>query len=165
MEINNNKNMVVLKNLPSNIVEEAYVVLKSKKKAKKLQKIENNNKESVGEFSGKGNYVVKEAELLVSNYLEKINNNKMILNVKTKKIATTKISGVKKAITLKKGKKYTLKPVLSPITSTGKVTYSSANKKIATVSSKGVIKALKKGKVKITVKSGKKTVTCVVTVK
>ena len=47
----------------------------------------------------------------------------------------------------------------------GKVTYSSANKKIATVSSKGVIKALKKGKVKITVKSGKKTVTCVVTVK
>ncbi len=85
MEINNNKNMVVLKNLPSNIVEEAYVVLKSKKKAKKLQKIENNNKESVGEFSGKGNYVVKEAELLVSNYLEKINNNKMILNVKTKK--------------------------------------------------------------------------------
>ena len=87
------------------------------------------------------------------------------VNVKTKKIATTKISGVKKAITLKKGKKYTLKPVLSPITSTGKVTYSSANKKIATVSSKGVIKALKKGKVKITVKSGKKTVTCVVTVK
>ncbi|MFR5151738.1 MAG: Ig-like domain-containing protein [Ruminococcus sp.] len=43
---------------------------------------------------------------------------------------------MKKAITLKKGKKYTLKPVLSPITSTGKVTYSSANKKIATVSSK-----------------------------
>lgn len=85
MEINNNKNMVVLKNLPSNIVEEAYVVLKSKKKAKKLQKIENNNKESIGEFTGKDNYIVKEAELLVSDYLEKMNNNKMILNVKTKR--------------------------------------------------------------------------------
>lgn len=85
MEINNNKNMVVLKNLPSNIVEEAYVILKSKNKAKKLQKIENDNKESIGEFTGKDNYVVKEAELLVSYYLEKINNNKMILNVKTKR--------------------------------------------------------------------------------
>ncbi len=85
MEINNNKNMVVLKNLPSNIVEEAYVILKSRSKAKKLQKIENNTQESIGEFAGKNNYVVKEAELLVSDYLEKINNNKIILNVKTKR--------------------------------------------------------------------------------
>lgn len=85
MEINNNKNMVVLKNLPSNIVEEAYVVLKSRKKAKKLQKIEKNTQESIGEFTSKDNYIVKEAELLVSDYLEKINNNKTILNVKTKR--------------------------------------------------------------------------------
>ncbi len=85
MEINNNKNMVVLKNLPSNIVEEAYVILKSRSKAKKLQKIENNTQESIGEFAGKNNYVVKEAELLVSDYLEKVNNNKIILNVKTKR--------------------------------------------------------------------------------
>ena len=85
MEMNNNKNMVVLKNLPSNIVEEAYVVLKSRKKARKLQKIEKNTEESKREFTSKDNYVVKEAELLVSDYLEKINNNKMILNVKTKR--------------------------------------------------------------------------------
>ena len=32
------KNMVVLKNLPSNIVEEAYVVLKPNKNYKNLQK-------------------------------------------------------------------------------------------------------------------------------
>ena len=85
MEMNNNKNMVVLKNLPSNIVEEAYVVLKSRNKARKLQKIEKHTEESKGEFTSKDNYVVKEAELLVSDYLEKINNNKMILNVKTKR--------------------------------------------------------------------------------
>ena len=85
MEMNNNKNMVVLRNLPSNIVEEAYVVLKSRKKAKKLQKIEKNTKESIGEFTSKDSYIVKEAELLVSSYLEKINENKMILNVKTKR--------------------------------------------------------------------------------
>ena len=72
-------------NLPSNIIEEAYVVLKSKKKAKKLQKIEKNNQECIERFSDKDNYVVKEAELLVSDYLEKMNNNKMILNVKTKR--------------------------------------------------------------------------------
>ena len=36
-------------------------------------------------------------------------------------------------------KKLTLKPVISPITSQEKVTYSSSNKKIATVSSSGVI--------------------------
>ncbi|MBS5857377.1 MAG: hypothetical protein ACLTKT_02760 [Clostridia bacterium] len=85
MEMNNNKNMVVLKNLPSNIVEEAYVVLKSRKKAKKLQKIEKSTQESNTEFTGKDNYVIKEAELLVTDYLEKINDNKMILNVKTKR--------------------------------------------------------------------------------
>lgn len=85
MEINNNKNMVVLKNLPSNLVDEAYVVLKSKKKAKKLQKIENNSKGNIGEFTSKDNYVIKEAEMLVSNYLEKINDNKIITNVRKNK--------------------------------------------------------------------------------
>ena len=44
METSNLKNMVVLKNLPSNIVDEAIIVLKTNKKAKKLQKIEKNNK-------------------------------------------------------------------------------------------------------------------------
>ena len=39
METSNLKNMVVLKNLPSNIVDEAIIVLKANKKTKKLQKI------------------------------------------------------------------------------------------------------------------------------
>ena len=34
------KNMVVLKNLPSNIVEEAIIVLKTNKKIKQVEKIE-----------------------------------------------------------------------------------------------------------------------------
>ena len=92
-------------------------------------------------------------------------SSKITVNVKKGKVATNKITGVQKNITLKKGKKLTLKPVLSPITSTDKITYSSTNKKVATVSSKGVIKAVKKGKAKITVKAGKKTVTCTLTVK
>ena len=44
MEASNMKNMVVLKNLPSNLVEEAIVILKSSKKVKKLEKIDKNNK-------------------------------------------------------------------------------------------------------------------------
>lgn len=42
-----------------------------------------------------------------------------------------------------------LKPVISPITSQEKVTYSSSNKKIATVSSSGVITGKKKGTEKL----------------
>ena len=44
METSKMKNMVVLKNLPSNLVEEAIVILKSSKKVKKLEKIEKNAK-------------------------------------------------------------------------------------------------------------------------
>ena len=87
------------------------------------------------------------------------------VNVKKGKVAATKITGIKKTVTLKKGKKLTLKPVLNPITCTEKVIYSSSNKKVATVSAKGVIKAKKKGKATIKVKVGKKIVTCKVTVK
>lgn len=78
-------------------------------------------------------------------------------------VKTTKISGLAKAITLKKGKKQTLKPVLTPITSQEKITYTTSNKKVATVTKNGVITAKKKGTAKITVKSGKKK--AVVTVK
>ena len=46
METSNLKNMVVLKNLPSNIVDEAIIVLKANKKTKKLQKIEKNIRKS-----------------------------------------------------------------------------------------------------------------------
>ena len=88
----------------------------------------------------------------------------IVINVKKGKIATTKITGIQKKLTLKKGKKLALKPVLKPITSTEKITFTSSDKKIATVTAKGVIKAVKKGKAKITVKSGKRKVICTVTV-
>ena len=46
MDINNMKNVVVLKDLPSNIVKEAYVVFKSNKMIKKFQKINKNNEKN-----------------------------------------------------------------------------------------------------------------------
>ena len=87
------------------------------------------------------------------------------VKVQTAKVKTTKISGLKTKLTIKKGKSVTLKPVVSPITSQEKVTYRSSNKKIATVSSKGVVKGQRKGTVTITVKSGKVTKKIKITVK
>ena len=71
------KNIVVLKNLPSNLVEEAIVILKSTKKAKKIQKIENRKKhKEVEEKPKKSEYILKEAEMLISNYISGIEENK-----------------------------------------------------------------------------------------
>ena len=68
----------------------------------------------------------------------------------------------KTSLTLKKGKKSTLK-ILNVY---GKnITWKSSNKKIATVSAKGVVKAVKKGKAVITAKVDGKTLKCNVKVK
>lgn len=71
MEASNLKNMVVLKNLPSNIVDEAIIVLKTNKKAKKLQKIEKNNQVDKEEKKDK-DYILKEAEMLVNSYISRV---------------------------------------------------------------------------------------------
>lgn len=79
MQANSVKNIVILKDLPSNIVEEAIVILKSNKYAKKLQMIEKNNNKELEQKEGNGKeYIVKEAEALLSNYVSKIENNKII---------------------------------------------------------------------------------------
>ena len=96
-----------------------------------------------------------------------VSGKKAVVNVTVQKTAvkTTKISGLKKSVVLKRRQKLKLKPVISPLTSVEKVTYKTSNKKVATVSSRGVITAKKKGTAKITVKSGKKTYTVTVKVK
>nr|WP_296043786.1 Ig-like domain-containing protein [uncultured Blautia sp.] len=70
-------------------------------------------------------------------------------------VKTKGISGLKSKVTIRKGKTATLKPVLTPVTSQEKITYSTSNKKVATVNSKGVVKGVGKGKATITVRSGK----------
>ena len=80
-------------------------------------------------------------------------------------VKTKKISGIAKSLKLKKNQTATLKASVTPLTSLQKVTYTSSNKKVATVTSKGVVKAKKKGTAVITVKSGSKKVKCKVIVK
>lgn len=87
------------------------------------------------------------------------------VTVTVKMIRTTKLTKVPKTLSLTTGKKYTLKPVVTPSNSQEKVTYKSSNTKIATVSCTGVITAKKVGKVTITVQSGKQKATVTLTVK
>ena len=87
------------------------------------------------------------------------------VKVQKQAVKTTKITGIPRRITLRKGQKQTLKPVLMPFTSIEKISYKSSNKKIVSVTSRGVIKCSRKGKAKITVKAGKKKYVITVTVK
>ena len=86
-------------------------------------------------------------------------------NPQTSQKTTRKIKLNRRKLTLKKGKSFRLKVTLAPADSQDKITYKTSNKKIATVSKTGKIKAKKKGKVKITVISGKKKAVCTVKVK
>ena len=86
-------------------------------------------------------------------------------NPQTSQKTTRKIKLNRWKLTLKKGKSFRLKVTLTPADSQDKITYKTSNKKIATVSKTGKIKAKKKGKVKITVISGKKKAVCTVKVK
>lgn len=96
METSKMKNMVVLKNLPSNLVEEAIVILKSSKKVKKLEKIEKNNQINKQETVKKEkDYILKEAEMLVSSYISKIETDTEQKTIKT-------IKNSKKYMRLKK---------------------------------------------------------------
>lgn len=86
MEDLDSKNMIILKDLPSNIVKEAYVVFKSNKMIKKFQKINKNN-EKKKEEEESNRYVVKEAEMLVLDYIEKVEKSEkeVIINSKINK--------------------------------------------------------------------------------
>ena len=92
MNQSNMKNVIILKNLPSNLIDEPIMVVKDKKKVKDinysdfikykeengiiqgdmriedLKKIENIKKED-------RKYVIKEAEVVVTNYIKRIEDN------------------------------------------------------------------------------------------
>lgn len=82
------KNMIILKDLPSNIVKEAYVVFKSNKMIKKFQKINKNDENRQQDIEKEDNqYAIKEAEMLVMDYIEKTEKSEkeVILNSKINK--------------------------------------------------------------------------------
>ncbi|MCI9178319.1 MAG: hypothetical protein HFJ28_07265 [Clostridia bacterium] len=102
MDTSNLKNIVVLKDLPSNIVEEAIVVLKENQKVPKLEFVDktgkqNKQKQEQGKEEKKAkDYVVKEAQMLITEYISKIENK----NKKENKSLQTLKSKYKKVKTL-----------------------------------------------------------------
>ena len=88
------------------------------------------------------------------------------VTVQKKKVALKKLQALtSRKVTVKKGKKTTLKVANSPITAKVSVKWKTSNKKVASVTSKGVVKGLKKGSATITAYSGKVKVTFKVIVK
>ncbi len=92
------KNMIVLNNLPSNIIEEAIVILKPNNKIKKYQYIEKSKLKDVqnventsqkikknGNKNQKQDYIIKEAEMIVANYITELEKKspKMKQDMKT----------------------------------------------------------------------------------
>ena len=116
-----------------------------------------------GNFSGQRTVVFKIKEnSQSSNSGNNQNDNKN--DNKDETVHTTKMTLNKIRVTLKKGKTYHLKVTVNA-GSVDKITFTSSDKKVATVSKNGVIKAKKAGRARITVKSGKRTKWCWVIVK
>lgn len=79
------KNMIVLKNLPSNIVDEAIIILKDNKKIKTLERVEKQEKTEEPKQK-REEYIVKEAEMVISNFLSKIEKEKQQKSYSTRKV-------------------------------------------------------------------------------
>ena len=72
MEASKTKQIITLKNLPSNLVEEAIVVLKTNKKIKNLEYTKKNTKEKDEKKEPEDFYLIKEAEMIVNEYIKEI---------------------------------------------------------------------------------------------
>lgn len=89
MNTENMKNILILKDLPSNLVEEAIVFLKQNQKIRKPEYIENKDKFKNSENGNKNkdNFLINEAKFVISDY---------ILKVEKENSASTTIEGTKK---------------------------------------------------------------------
>ena len=86
-------------------------------------------------------------------------------NIESDKVSSAKLQLNVSSKTLKKGNTYQLKVTLNPVKSKVTVKYTSSNSKVVKVNSKGLVTALKKGKVVITAKtSSGKTAKCTIKV-
>ncbi len=98
MEESRTKNTIVLKNLPSNLIEEAIIVFKNKKIVNEIVKDKKGKAEIKNSTNNKENYAIKEAELLVSEYITKIEEKKRNRNIEklkhSKKYKNVKIYSI-----------------------------------------------------------------------
>ncbi len=140
----------------------------SGKKVSKAVTYKSSNKK-VATVNAKGKITAKKKGKAVITVISKANKKKTVKIKVTVGTPVTKVKLNKTKANLNVGKSLTLKATVTPKKASSKaVVWKSSNKKVATVTSKGVVKAKKAGTVKITATakdgSGKKA-TCKVTVK
>ena len=140
----------------------------SGKKVSKAVTYKSSNKK-VATVNAKGKITAKKKGKAVITVISKANKKKTVKIKVTVGTPVTKVKLNKTKANLNVGKSLTLKATVTPKKASSKaVVWKSSNKKVATVTGKGVVKAKKAGTVKITATakdgSGKKA-TCKVTVK
>lgn len=86
MDTNTMKNIVILRDLPSNMVEEAFIVFKDNVKIHKKEKAEKNKVTGKEEKPKTKEYIIKEAEMIVQDYIAKIDKKEYELNSSNKKL-------------------------------------------------------------------------------
>lgn len=128
----------------------------------KIVKVSSNGKLKARAKKGKAKITVQtkfgaKATCTITVQKKKVVLKSIVVNGKEQKIR-------KNRATLKKGRKLTLTVSRNPITAQEKINFLSSAPRVAAVTKKGVVKAKKKGKCKITVKSsnGKKKVITVI---
>lgn len=153
-------------------VKQKTSVVKIKKSAIKGDRIKSaksSNKKVVKVTVKKGKLTIKglkKGKAIITVTSKNGAKAKVKVTVQKKPVALKKLTRVTtKKQTVKKGEKITLKVVKSPVTAAGAAKWTTSNKKVATVSKKGVVKGIKKGKATITARIGKKSVKFNITVK
>lgn len=145
-------------------VKQTYQVKVTMGKGDKVVSWKSSNPKAVSVKNGKIKGLKSGKKATITVRLKSGKKASFKVKVQKAAVATTKLTVINSATGKKAGKSYTLKrgkilklaAKVAPVTSKQKVTYSSSNKKILTVTKKGLIRAKKKGTATVTVSSGKK---------
>ena len=86
METKIMKNMIVLRNLPSNMVEEAFVVFKDNVKIHRKEKVEKNKFIEKEDRPKSKEYMIKEAEMIVQDYISRVEQSQFEIGSSNKKL-------------------------------------------------------------------------------
>ena len=89
MDASKMKSMVVLKDLPSNLIDEAIIILKPNKMIPSLDYIKSNENASNKQGQDKENskdYIINEAQMVIANYISNIEGQKNTKDKNIKKI-------------------------------------------------------------------------------
>ncbi len=147
----------------------AVVIKSSAIKGDKIKSAKSSNKKVAVAKVKKGKLLItgkKKGTATITVTSAKGATAKVKVRVQKKKVVTKSLKMSKKKLVLKRGKKAKLQVARKPITGVEKLKFSSSNKKVVTVSAKGVVRARKKGRATITVRTANnKKAVCRITVR